>query len=99
MFHLSQTTNERYMWKYPYDQDERTKLLFQVPCQWNNGVHNISRIKVWNYNKKMKVMSQAMDELPLFSFLFFFFFFFFFFFRNLNYLHFAIFSVGFSCRS
>ena len=50
------------MWKYPYDQDKHIKLLFQVPCQWNNGVHNISRIKVWNYNKKMKVTSQAMDE-------------------------------------
>ena len=55
LFLFWQTINERYMWKCPYTAGEVITLCFQVPCLWTAEEHNIAKIKVWNYNKKMKV--------------------------------------------
>ncbi|XP_028395506.1 LOW QUALITY PROTEIN: protein KIAA0556-like [Dendronephthya gigantea] len=63
----TKTTNGRFMWKCPYTTGEVISLTFKVPCEWEAGEHNISRIKVWNYNKKMKDLSIGAKEVRIFT--------------------------------
>ncbi|CAB4005620.1 Hypothetical predicted protein [Paramuricea clavata] len=63
----TKTSNERYMWKCPYSSGEVITLSFQIPCQWTTGEHNVAKIKVWNYNKKMKDLSVGVKEVKIFT--------------------------------
>ena len=50
------------MWKCSFSSGKVITLSFKVPCLWSHDEHNVAKIKVWNYNKKMKVSFASLSR-------------------------------------